>query len=114
MTAHQREVVYTPARKIMPHADGVLGDWKPDTSKGKSGYEIMHRELIEQQCSNLPLSRSGKRQEDEQNGKQRLHTGTLPRLGVLFFYLINCTEKEASSTLFSSVNVHPRSKGTSG
>nr|CAI9712119.1 unnamed protein product [Rangifer tarandus platyrhynchus] len=30
------------------HADGALDDWKPDASKGRSGYEIMSRELTEQ------------------------------------------------------------------
>lgn len=37
------------------HADGALDDWKPDASKGRSGYEIMSRELTEQRCSVLAM-----------------------------------------------------------
>lgn len=48
MTADQRELVYTPDRKITLRSDAVLDDWKPDTSKGKSGNETMHQGPTEQ------------------------------------------------------------------
>ena len=48
-TAGLGEVVSSPGRKFTPHADGALDDWKPDSSKGRSGYEIVSRDPMD--CS---------------------------------------------------------------